>query len=36
MLDMDGMPKDVFMDDGLHLNEEGYLVWQEALAPFLD
>jgi lysophospholipase L1-like esterase len=30
------MPKDVFLADGLHLNEEGYRLWQEALAPFLD
>jgi lysophospholipase L1-like esterase len=36
LLDGDGMPKDVYEDDGLHLNEEGYLHWQEALAPFLD
>jgi lysophospholipase L1-like esterase len=36
LLDDDGMPKDVFADDGLHLNEQGYLLWQEALAPFLD
>jgi lysophospholipase L1-like esterase len=36
LLDSDGMPKDVFVDDGLHLNEEGYRLWQETLAPFLD
>lgn len=36
LLDSDGMLKDVFADDGLHLNEDGYLLWQEALAPFLD
>lgn len=36
LLDSDGKLKDVFIDDGLHLNEEGYRLWQEALAPFLD
>lgn len=36
LLDGDGKPKDVFVDDGLHLNEEGYRLWQEALAPYLD
>ncbi|MGI9232240.1 MAG: SGNH/GDSL hydrolase family protein [Woeseiaceae bacterium] len=36
LLDDNAEPKDVFVDDGLHLNEEGYRLWQEALAPFLD
>lgn len=36
LLDSDGVPKDVYENDGLHLNEEGYLLWQEAIAPFLD
>ncbi len=36
LLDDDGNPKDVFLDDGLHLNERGYFLWQQALAPFLD
>jgi lysophospholipase L1-like esterase len=36
LLDDDGQPKDVFVEDGLHLNEEGYRLWREALAPFLD
>ena len=36
LLDAEGMPKDVFLEDGLHLNEEGYRLWQVALAPFLD
>jgi len=36
LLDNDSEPKDVFLDDGLHLNGEGYRLWQEALAPFLD
>ena len=34
--DRKGKPKDVFMEDGLHLDEEGYRLWQEALVPFLD
>jgi lysophospholipase L1-like esterase len=36
LLDDEGALKDVFLDDGLHLNEEGYRLWQEALAPFVD
>jgi lysophospholipase L1-like esterase len=36
LLDADGNPRDVFVDDGLHLNERGYLLWQQALAPYLD
>jgi len=36
LLDRNGKPKDVFVDDGLHLNQEGYRLWQEALAPFLE
>ena len=35
LLDEDGNPKDVFVADGLHLNERGYQLWQEALAPYL-
>jgi lysophospholipase L1-like esterase len=36
LLGVDGKPKDVFVEDGLHLNEEGYRLWQKALAPFLE
>ena len=36
LLGDDGRPRDVFEDDGLHLNAEGYLLWQQALAPHLD
>lgn len=36
LLDDTGVPKDVFIDDGLHLNERGYQLWQIALAPFLE
>ena len=35
LLDHAGKPKDVFEHDGLHLNESGYRLWQEALSPFL-
>ena len=36
LLDSEGKPKDVYVEDGLHLNEEGYRLWQKALAPFLE
>ena len=36
LLDADGNPRDVFVDDGLHLNEFGYFLWQQALAPYFD
>jgi len=36
LLDDNGKPNDVYVEDGLHLNGEGYRLWQEALAPFLD
>ena len=36
LLDETGNPKDVYMDDGLHLNEYGYQLWQQALAPYLE
>jgi len=36
LLDADGNLRDVFVDDGLHLNERGYFLWQQALAPHLD
>jgi len=35
LLGSDGLPKDVYADDDLHLNEEGYRLWQEALAPLV-
>ena len=35
LLNDEGQPKDVFVDDGLHLNESGYALWQQALAPYL-
>ena len=36
LLDEDGLPKDVYVEDGLHLNDQGYDLWREALAPYLD
>lgn len=35
LLGSDGLPKDVYVEDGLHLDEEGYRLWREALAPYL-
>lgn len=36
MLGKDGMPRaELFQKDGLHLNEEGYRVWNELLRPYL-
>jgi lysophospholipase L1-like esterase len=37
MLGPDGLPrKELFRDDGLHLNAEGYKVWAERLRPVLE
>lgn len=37
LLDSEGRPDDaLFLDDRLHLNEEGYAVWKETLAPLLE
>ncbi len=36
LLGEDGLPRDVFVEDGLHLDEEGYRLWREALATYLD
>ena len=35
LLNADGQPKDVFVADGLHLNDVGNRLWQETLAPYL-
>lgn len=35
LLNEDGQPKDVFIRNGLHLNESGYLLWKEVLEPYL-
>lgn len=36
LLGEDGRPKDVFVQDGLHLNEKGYRLWREKLATLVD
>ncbi|MCA9016113.1 MAG: hypothetical protein KDA77_12345 [Planctomycetaceae bacterium] len=37
MLGDDGKPRpELFKSDGLHLNHEGYLIWQKTVQPFLD
>jgi lysophospholipase L1-like esterase len=37
MLGEDGTPRpDIFLEDGLHMNEIGYDIWSGRLAPFLD
>jgi lysophospholipase L1-like esterase len=36
MLDENGRARsDIFVDDMLHLNEKGYAIWAEAIAPYL-
>lgn len=36
MLDSDGTPrKDLFMQDGLHLNDKGYELWKSLIRPLL-
>ena len=36
MLGEDGMPKpDIFISDQLHMNEKGYALWTELIAPHL-
>ncbi len=36
LVDDDGLCRAAYTDDGLHLNDEGYAVWAEALHPRLD
>lgn len=36
MLGPDGLPKpDIFVEDRLHMNEQGYAIWKEIVRPFL-
>ena len=36
MLYSDGTPiKEIFMEDNLHMNAQGYAIWQKAIKPFL-
>ena len=36
LLNDEGEPKDVFVEDGLHLNELGYQLWREAILVHLE
>lgn len=37
MLDAEGRPRaEIFKDDGLHLNAEGYAIWAKRIAPLLE
>jgi hypothetical protein len=36
MMGPDGLPKpDIFLADKLHMNEKGYAIWKEVIAPHL-
>ena len=36
MLDIEGKPlKNIFLEDNLHMNRDGYLIWQNVLRPIL-
>jgi lysophospholipase L1-like esterase len=36
MLNSDGRPiEDIFIEDGLHMNQKGYDIWEAAVAPLL-
>lgn len=36
MLGADGQPKpDIYVEDGLHMNANGYVIWKQAVAPIL-
>ena len=36
MLDANGEPrKELFIDDMLHMNKNGYAIWQKAIGPYL-
>jgi lysophospholipase L1-like esterase len=36
MLGTDGKPmKDIFIEDGLHMNAKGYAIWQKLIQPYL-
>jgi lysophospholipase L1-like esterase len=37
MLDRDGRPNpELFLEDGLHMNDAGYTIWSDLLRPMLD
>lgn len=33
MLDGQGIRKEIFLEDGLHMNEKGYAIWEQILKP---
>lgn len=35
MLDEQGIRKEIFLEDGLHMNEKGYAIWEQILKPYL-
>lgn len=36
MLDASGRPKsDIFKSDSLHMNRNGYVIWQKEIKPYL-
>lgn len=36
MIDDEGKPRaELFLEDNLHMNREGYLIWQRAIEPYL-
>ncbi|MBA4166272.1 MAG: G-D-S-L family lipolytic protein [Chitinophagaceae bacterium] len=36
MLNPDGKPKpEIFLEDSLHMNAQGYRIWKQAIAPYL-
>lgn len=34
MLDGEGIREEIFLEDGLHMNEKGYAIWEQILEPF--
>ena len=34
MLDGEGIREEIFLEDGLHMNEQGYAIWEHILKPF--
>jgi lysophospholipase L1-like esterase len=35
LLNEEGRPKDVYVEDGLHLSQSGYRLWDKTLQPYL-
>jgi lysophospholipase L1-like esterase len=36
MLEADGTPiKGIFVEDNLHMNADGYAIWQKIIEPYL-